>query len=312
MVTLLTRQHKHQRMSPLRRREARAGFFFVLPWLVSLLVFTIYPIIATIFFSFTDYNIIQAPHWIGLANYQTMFTADPDFWRSVGNSAYYALISVPLGLIMALLLALLLNAHARGIGVYRTIFYLPTLVPPVASTIIFMLLFTPNSSGLINMLLGIFGIPAQGWLTDANQARPVLIFLSLWGLGAATLIFLAGLQDIPATLLEAATIDGAGYWRRFWHITLPLLSPVLLFNLVMGVISSFQVFTQALVVGGTTGAPQGSTLMFMVIIYRSAFRYFSMGYASALSVLLFVVVLIVTLLIFWSARLWVFYEGGRS
>lgn len=299
-------------MSPLRRREARAGLFFVLPWMVSLLVFTVYPIIATIFFSFTDYNIIQAPHWVGLANYQTMFTADPDFWHSVGNSAYYALISVPFGLVLALVLALLLNMRARGIGVYRTIFYLPTLVPPVASTIIFMLLFNPNSSGFVNTVLGAVGIQSQGWLTDANQAKPVLIFLSLWGLGAATLIFLAGLKDIPVTLLEAATIDGAGSWQRFWHITLPLLSPMLLFNLVMGVISSFQVFTQALIVGSTTGDPQGSTLMFMIMIYRSAFRYFSMGYASALSVILFLAVLIVTLLIFWSARVWVFYEGGRS
>ena len=312
MIALPTRRRQRQRVSSLRRREALAGLLFVLPWMVSLLLFTVYPIIATIFFSFTDYNIIQAPHWVGLANYQTMFTSDPDFWHSVGNSGYYALISVPLGLIVALLLALLLNMRARGIGIYRTIFYLPTLVPPVASTIIFMLLFNPNSSGFVNVVLGAIGIQSQGWLTDANQAKPVLIFLSLWGLGAATLIFLAGLKDIPMTLLEAATIDGADPWQRFWHITLPLLSPVLLFNLVMGVISSFQVFTQALIVGGTTGDPQGSTLMFMVMIYRSAFRYFSMGYASALSVILFLAVLIVTLLIFWSARVWVFYEGGRS
>ncbi|WP_207229545.1 carbohydrate ABC transporter permease [Ktedonosporobacter rubrisoli] len=309
MITLSMRRRP---MSLLQRREARAGLLFVLPWLISLLLFTVYPIIATVFFSFTDYNIIEAPRWIGLENYQTMLTADPDFWKSVGNSAYYALISVPLGLFFALALALLLNIQARGIGIYRTIFYLPTLVPPVASTLIFMLMFNPNSGGLMNTLLGLMGIQPQPWLSDANQARSVLIILSLWSLGAATLIFLAGLKDVPSTLLEAASIDGAGAWRRFWHVTLPLLSPVLLFNLVMGVISSFQVFTQAMVIGGTTGDPQGSTLMFMVMIYRSAFRYFSMGYASALSVILFLAVLLVTLLIFWSARVWVFYEGGRA
>ncbi|QBD83478.1 sugar ABC transporter permease [Ktedonosporobacter rubrisoli] len=308
----MTLSMRRRPMSLLQRREARAGLLFVLPWLISLLLFTVYPIIATVFFSFTDYNIIEAPRWIGLENYQTMLTADPDFWKSVGNSAYYALISVPLGLFFALALALLLNIQARGIGIYRTIFYLPTLVPPVASTLIFMLMFNPNSGGLMNTLLGLMGIQPQPWLSDANQARSVLIILSLWSLGAATLIFLAGLKDVPSTLLEAASIDGAGAWRRFWHVTLPLLSPVLLFNLVMGVISSFQVFTQAMVIGGTTGDPQGSTLMFMVMIYRSAFRYFSMGYASALSVILFLAVLLVTLLIFWSARVWVFYEGGRA
>ncbi len=302
---------KHRRISALQRREARAGWLFVLPWVFGLLAFTAYPVLATFYFSFTSYNIIEAPQWIGLQNYQTMFTADPDFWNAVRNSAYYALISVPLSLLLALGLALVMNVRARGIGIYRTIFYLPALVPPVASTIIFFLMFNPDN-GLANALLAMLHLPPQGWFADEQQAKPMLIVLSLWNLGSAALIFLAGLQEIPQTLLEAAMIDGAGAWRRFRHITLPLLSPVILFNLVMGVIASFQVFTQALVIGGTNGDPQGSTLMFMVLIYRDAFRYFSMGYASALSVLLFATVVVVTLLIFWSARMWVFYEGGRS
>ena len=302
---------KHRRISALQRREARAGWLFVLPWVFGLLAFTAYPVLATFYFSFTSYNIIEAPQWIGLQNYQTMFTADPDFRNAVRNSAYYALISVPLSLLLALGLALVMNVRARGIGIYRTIFYLPALVPPVASTIIFFLMFNPDN-GLANALLAMLHLPPQGWFADEQQAKPMLIVLSLWNLGSAALIFLAGLQEIPQTLLEAAMIDGAGAWRRFRHITLPLLSPVILFNLVMGVIASFQVFTQALVIGGTNGDPQGSTLMFMVLIYRDAFRYFSMGYASALSVLLFATVVVVTLLIFWSARMWVFYEGGRS
>jgi multiple sugar transport system permease protein len=296
-------------MGVIERREARAGLCFVLPWLLSLLIFTLYPVFAALYFSFTDYNIVQPPHWVGLQNYRTMFTTDPGFWISVKNSAYYALISVPLQLILSLLLALILNFRARGIGIYRTLFYLPALAPPVAGTIIFILMFDPDN-GLINAVLEGIGLPAVGWFADPAWAKPALIILSLWGVGSGALIFLAGLKEIPQSLLEAAAIDGAGAWQRFVHITIPLLTPVILFNLVMGVIGSFQVFTQALVIGGTTGKPLESTLMFMVHIYRNAFRYFAMGYASALAVVLFLVVLVITLVIFRSSSAWVYYEGG--
>jgi len=299
------------RLGETRRRTARAGLLFVLPWLLSLLLFTTYPVLTTLYLSFTDYNIVQPPRWIGLQNYRTMFTADPAFWTSVGNSAYYALLAVPLGLAGALGLALLLNTRAPGMGVYRTLIALPMLVPPVASTIIFIAMFDPDN-GLINAMLQTVGLPAVGWLTDPTWSKPALILLSLWGLGASALIFLAGLQEIPQSLLEAAAIDGAGPWQRFRHVTLPLLTPVLLFNLVMGVISSFHIFTQALVVGGTTGKPLESTLMFMVHIYRTAFRYFAMGQAAALAVVLFLAVLVVTLVIFRSAHVWVYYEGSRD
>lgn len=300
---------RRARMGPMRRREAIAGVVFLLPWLISLLVFTAYPVLAAFFLSFTEYSIVRPPRWIGLQNYQTMFTTDPAFWISVKNSGYYALLSVPLGLMLSLGLALLLNLRARGIGVYRTLFYLPALAPPVASTIIFILMFNPNS-GLINTILGMAGIQPVGWLTDPDWSKPALILLSLWGVGAGALIFLAGLKEIPQSLLDAAAIDGAGAWERFRHVTLPLLSPVILFNLVMGIIGSFQVFTQALVIGGTTGKPLESTLMFMVHIYRNAFAYFNMGYASALSVVLFLAILVVTLGIFRSANAWVYYEGS--
>src|SRR5713226_6087640 len=225
------------RLGRTRRRTARAGLLFVLPWLLSLLLFTIYPVLTTLYLSLTDYNIVQPPRWIGLQNYHTMFTADPAFWTSVGNSAYYALLAVPLGLAGALGLALLLNTRAQGMGVYRTLIALPVLVPPVASTIVFIAMFDPDN-GLINAMLQTVGLPAVGWLTDPTWSKPALIFL-------------AGLQEIPQSLLEAAAIDGAGPWQRFRHVTLPLLTPVLLFNLVMGVISSFHIFTQALVMGGT-------------------------------------------------------------
>jgi multiple sugar transport system permease protein len=311
MSAFPVRSNTRKRRSRIRTREAWAGLFFVSPWIISLLVFTAYPVLATFFFSFTNYDMLDTPQWVGLANYQTMAIHDPDFWRAVGNSAYYAFISVPLSLVVALGLALLMNMRARGIGVYRTIFYLPALVPPVASTMIFILMFTPAQGGLINTLLGTVGIPAQGWLMNTAEAKPVLITLGMWGLGSATLIFLAGLKEIPVSLVEAVNIDGANAWQRFRTIILPLLSPLILFNLVMGVINSFQVFTQALVLGDTTGEPAGSTLMFMVLIYRNAFRYFSMGYATALSMVLFVAVLLITFLIFRSARLWVYYEGDR-
>jgi multiple sugar transport system permease protein len=276
--------------------------------LVSLLVFTAYPVLSIFYLSLTEYSIVQPPRWIGLENYRTMFTADPSFWIGVGNSAYYALLAVPLALVGSLVLALILNFHATGIGVYRVFYYLPTLAPPVAATIVFVLLFEPNV-GLINTVLGWIGLPTPGWLVDPQWSKPALILLSLWGLGGETLIFLAGLQEIPRELLEAAEIDGAGPWSRLRSITLPLLSPIILFNLVMGIIWSFQVFTQAFIIGGTDGKPLESLLMFMILIYRNAFRYFSMGYAAALAVVLFVIVLVTTLAIFRTARIWVYYEG---
>ena len=245
-----------RRASVMRRREAWAGVVFVLPWLIGLIVFQVYPILATIYLSFTDYNVVQTPHWVGLQNYVTMFTSDNDFWNGVGNSLYYALIAVPLGLVSSLALALVLNLRARGIGIYRALFYLPALAPPVVSTVVFMMVLDPDN-GIVNVLLRAVGLSGPGWFTDPAWAKPALILLYMWNAGTYVLIFLAGLQEIPQTLVEAALIDGAGRWQRFRHVTLPLLSPVVLFNLVMGIIWSFQVFDQALAAGGTTGDPLG-------------------------------------------------------
>lgn len=300
-----------RKMSVLQRREAWAGFWFVLPWTLSLLIFTAYPILASFYLSFTNYNILETPQWIGLTNYTTLASTDPSFGISVYNSAYYAFISVPVGLVVSLGLALILNMRTTGIGIYRTLFYLPSLAPPVAGAIIFVVMFN-SQGGLVNQILEFVGLPALGWFSDPKWAKLGLIILSLWGVGVGTLTFLAGLKEIPQSLLEAAAIDGANGWQRFWKITMPLLTPVTLFNLVMGVIGSFQVFTSAFVIGGTTGKPLESTLMYMVLIYRNAFRYFKMGYASALAVLLFMVVLLVTLSIFRSARLWVFQEDEEQ
>jgi multiple sugar transport system permease protein len=294
-------------MGALRRREAIAGLLFVLPWIISLLVFTAYPVLAAIYFSFTEYNILEPPRWVGLANYQKIFTNDPAFWLSVGNTAYYSFISVPLRLALGLALALILNIQTRGIGIYRTLFYLPALVPPVVSAIIFLVLLNPN--GLVNSLLESIGLAGPRWFTNPAWSKPALILLSLWPVGIETLIFLAGLKEVPESLLDAAAIDGAGPWQRFWNVTFPLITPVILFNLVMGVIYSFQVFDQAMVLGGTSGDPLESTLVLMVHIYRNAFRYFAMGYASALGVVLILAILALTLVIFRSARVWVFYAA---
>ena len=298
-----------RRPGALRRREAVAGYLFVLPWLIALVVFTSYPVIAAVYFSFSEYNILQPPEWVGTQNYRAMLSEDPSFWTGVDNSALYALMSVPLSLACSLGLALVLSTRAAGIGFYRTVFYLPSLAPPVAGAVVFMLLFSPNQ-GLVNAALGFLGVGPPDWFLDPAWAKPTLVILHLWGLGSSVLIFLAGLKEIPQTYLEAAAIDGANAWQRFWHVVVPLLTPVILFNLVMGVIYSFQVFTSAFVIGGTTGNPLESTLMFMILIYRNAFKYFKMGYASALSVVLFAVVLALTLLIFRSSGRWVHYEGG--
>ena len=306
-----TTRLSRRRMGTLKRHEAITGLLFVLPWIIGLIVFTAYPIISSVYLSFTDYSIVKAPRWVGLDNYKTMFNTDPLFWTAVKNSAWFAIVSVPLRLAIAFLLALLLSLNVRFISAYRTFFYLPALVPPVAGAIVFVLMFDPRN-GLFNQGLGLVGIEPIAWLTDPAWSKPAMVILSLWGLGVDSLIFLAGLKDVPQDLIEAASLDGAGPWQRLLRIILPLLTPVILFNLVMGVIGSFQVFTQALVIGGTDGRPLDSTMMYMVLIYRNAFRYFAMGYASALSVVLFLAVLAITFVIFRSSRWWVYYEGENK
>jgi len=205
---------KRRGRSSLRRREAVAGYLFVFPWLIALLVFSAYPVLAALFFSFTEYNILQPPEWVGLQNYQAMLSEDPSFWTGVGNSAVYAVMAVPLTLAVSLALALVLSTRATGIGFYRTVFYLPSLTPPVAGAVVFMLLFSPNQ-GLVNAALGFLGLRPPDWFLDPAWAKPTLVILHLWGLGSAVLIFLAGLKEIPQTYLEAAAIDGANAWQRF-------------------------------------------------------------------------------------------------
>ncbi len=308
------------RRSHLQRR-VRANllaYAFISPWLVSLLVFTAYPVLASFYFALTRYTILTPPEWIGLENFRVMFAKDPLYWKSVWNTLYYTAFSVPLGLLVALLLALLLNQSRRGIGIYRTVFYLPSLMPAVAGTLLWMLLLDPRL-GLVNLTLQAFGISGPGWFRSATWSKPALILMSLWsGSGPAMLIFLAGLKEIPQSLLDAAMIDGANGWQRLRHVTLPLLTPTIFFNLIIGVIGSFQVFANAFVAASAQGSggsgvsgPLNSLLVYMLLLYNSAFRYYNMGYASAMALVMFLVLVAVTLVLVRSSSYWVFYQAGR-
>jgi multiple sugar transport system permease protein len=295
-------------------RENITGYLFVMPWLISLLVFIAYPMVASFYFSMTEYSMLKPPRWIGLDNFNVMFNTDPLFWKSVFNTTYYALLSVPLSLVFGLILALLLNQKIGGIGIYRTAFYLPGLVPAVASTLLWMVLLDPKL-GMVNIALGAVGIEPVGWLRSAVWSKPALILMALWGgSGGTMIIFLAALKEIPQSLIEAAMIDGADTWQRFTNITIPFLTPTILFNMIMGIIGSFQVFASAFVAGsGGTAGPLNSMLMYMLHLYRYAFRYYSMGYASAMALVMFLVLVSLTLLLVRSSSYWVYYEtAGRK
>lgn len=299
---------KARGLSPLRRREELIGYLFASPIIVGLLVFAAYPFLASIYYSLNDYNVIQPPYWTGLQNYQSLLS-DPLFWLSLANTAIYSAVSIPLGLVFGLGLALLLRQKLRSIGFFRALVYLPSIVPTVAGTILWLWILNPQY-GVIDNALGALGITGPDWINDPVWTKPALILMSLWGVGPTAIIFLAGLQDIPESLYEAAEIDGAGRLASFRHVTLPLVTPTLFFNLILGIIGALQVFNQPFIFGGNGGGPENSILMYVVYIYQTAFRDFQMGYASALALVLFVVILALTLLVMWSSRRWVYYEGA--
>jgi multiple sugar transport system permease protein len=306
------RRAGHQRrISPMMWRNLRNGVLFVSPWLIGLLVFTIYPIVASLAFSFTQYDVISPPRFIGLANYQDAFTADPVFYQAIGNTLFYGLVALPLGMLVAVSVSLLLNMQVRGLPVYRTIFFLPSIVPDIATAMLWAWMLNPQF-GLVNALLKAVGLPALGWLSDPAWSKPALVLIGLWGFGGSMVIYLAALQDIPQHLYEAADLDGAGTWGKTWNVTLPMLTPTLFFNLVLGLIGTFQYFTTAFVITGGAGGPAGSTTFYAMLIYNNAFRYFKMGYASALAWMLFAFVFLVTWLIFKSSGRWVYYEGEKA
>jgi multiple sugar transport system permease protein len=303
----MTEKQPKRRLN-LAAREALTCYLFLLPWAIGFVAFVLGPIVASLVLSFMRYDVVTPPRFIGLSNFTELFTKDLRFGVSMGNTIYYVAIYVPLHLVVALGLALLLNQKVRGMAVYRTLFYIPAIVPLVAGSILWVWILQPEW-GMINSLLALFGIKGPLWLSSLTWSKPAMILMALWGTGTAMLICLAGLQGVPQHLYEAAEIDGADRWKRFWNITLPLLSPTLFFMLILGVIGSFQVFTSAYIMTG--GGPAESTLFYMLYLYRRAFAFLNMGYAAAMAWILFVIVLALTLVQFRLANRWVYYEAEQ-
>jgi multiple sugar transport system permease protein len=304
-----------RRVRFLTRSRTRWGLLFLMPWFIGFVAFQLLPIVSTVFLSLTDYSAtkefsLENLHFVGLQNYQRIFT-DPNFGQSLGVTLRFALISVPLGLIVPLCFAVLLNSkNLIAKNVFRTLFFLPTVIPVVAGAMVFNGVLNAQS-GWINLALKAVGIEGPRWLADPGWALPALNLLSLWGVGNAMLILLAGLQGIPTEVLEAATVDGANWFQRFFRITIPMLSPIIFYNVTLGVITSFQYFVPAMLIGGRNGDPQGATLFYNLHFYRQAFVFNDMGYASVLALVLFAIVMIMTAIMFYWGQRAVYYAGGE-
>ncbi len=292
-----------------RQRNTFFGLLFAAPWIFGLVVFWIYPTLASAYYSFTAFNGVRAPQWVGLKNYIQLFTNDANFWAAVYNTLYFAIVSIPLAIIFAFGLAMMLNTKVRGQTFYRTIYFLPTLVPEVALAFVWIYIFTPGS-GLINIPFSWFGIYGLCWMTCPEMARQTLVLLALWIIGQQVILYLAGLQDVPQDLYDAADVDGAGFFRRLWNVTIPMMTPVIFFHLITSLIGALQFFVVPYIMTGGTGFPANSTLFYSIYMYKQAFQYFNMGVASAMAWLMFMTTLVVTLIIFRTAKLWVFYAGG--
>ena len=291
-----------------RQRDTLVSYLFVSPWIIGFVFFLAGPMIASLYLSFTKYTVGSIPLWLGLDNYERMLT-DPLFSNSLQVTIKYTVFSLPLGTLAALAVATLLNQKVFGVGFFRTVVYLPSVVSGVAAALIFSWIFNYRF-GILNYLLSIIGVSGPNWLGRPQWALWAFVIMSLWGLGANTVIFLAALQGVPVELQEAATIDGASNWRRFVSISLPMISPAILFVLIMGVIGSFQTFTSAYVMTG--GGPANSTMFYLLYLYKNAFNWFEMGYASALAWLLFLIMVMLTLLLLRSSARWVYYEVGSE
>ncbi|MFJ5779793.1 carbohydrate ABC transporter permease [Streptomyces sp. NPDC093094] len=287
-------------------QQNKAAFFFLLPWFAGLLAITLGPMLASLYLSFTDYNLLQPPRFSGLDNWTRMLS-DERLHKSLQVTFGYVVVSVPLQLAMALGLALLLDRGVRGLAFYRSVFYLPSLIGgSVAIAVLWRAMF--GTEGLVNEALAVVGIQGRGWISEPGTALSTLVVLNVWTFGSPMVIFLAGLRQIPASLYEAASVDGANRWRQFRSVTVPLLTPIIFFNLVLQIIHAFQTFTQAFVVSGGSGGPADSTLFYSLYLYQRGFGHFDMGYASALAWVLLLVVAAFTAVNFWASKYWVFYD----
>jgi multiple sugar transport system permease protein len=296
------------RRSALSRRRTATALLFASPWIVGFCVFLLYPLCASIYYSFCDYSVLRPPVWVGADNYRTLIN-DEVFWTALVNTVVYAVLALPSSLVVALSLSLLLNARVAGMALYRTFFFVPSLVPQVALAILWLWLFN-GEHGMINEALKVIGIRnPPNWLGDPNWSKPALVLLGVWGVGGAVVIYLAGLQDVPQHLYEAADLDGAGWWARTWHVTLPMLSPVILFNLIMGIIGTLQIFTVPYVMF-PGGSPARSTYFYTMYLFDNAFIYHKMGYACAMGWIMFALILVLTLIALKASSRHVYYGGG--
>ncbi|MCM3270553.1 carbohydrate ABC transporter permease [Paenibacillus elgii] len=289
-----------------RRRETKYFYLFISPWLIGAAIFTLYPILYSLYISFTEYNITSPPKWVGLQNYTKMFQDDL-FWRGVKTTVLFTIFSVPLQLLLSLFLALLVNQKIPFKRFFRTAIYFPSMISGVAMSLVWLWVFN-SKIGMFNWALGLLGIDGPKWLEDSNWALAAMVIMTMWSAGAGMVIFLAGLQGVPPILYEAAKIDGVTRWQSLWRITLPMISPVVLFQLIMGIIDSFQVFTQAFVM--TKGGPHYATQFYVYYLWQNGFKFFKMGYASAMAWLLLIVIMLMTFLIMRVSRKLVHYEGG--
>ncbi|PWU69217.1 carbohydrate ABC transporter permease [Gracilibacillus dipsosauri] len=288
------------------------GYLFIGPFIIGFLAFTIIPIIASLYFSFTSYDLFSAPQWIGFDNFKEMFTNDPRYLHSLKITFIYVFAGVPLRLAFALIVAMLLNTASRAVGLYRTLYYLPSLIGgSVAVAIMWRNIF--GDEGIVNLALLSMGIDPVRWFGDPTAALWMLIFLSVWQFGSSMLIFLAGLKSIPQSYYEAASVDGASFFQKFFHITIPMLSPVILFNAIMQTIAAFMTFVPAFIISKGTGGPLDGTLLYSLYLFKQGFEFFSMGYASAMAWIMLIIIAILTSIIFLTSKFWVHYEseGGR-
>lgn len=299
----------------LAREQNATAYLFLLPWLLGFFCLTLGPMLGSLYLSLTRYNLLTAPEWIGLDNYADLFTDDDTFRSSLWLTFKYVFLSVPVRLIFALLIALLLNKGIRGLGIYRTVYYLPSLLGgSVAIAIVWRQIF--DGTGVVNRFLSVFGIEGPSWISHPDYIVYTIVSLSVWQFGSAMVIFLAGLKQVPADLYEAAQVDGAGKLRQFFRITLPMLSPVIFFNLLMSIINSFQAFTPAFVIGDGRGGPLNSTMFYTLYLYLKGFSFFDMGYASALAWIMLLIIAFFTAIVFATSKFWVFYGdekgGGKA
>lgn len=295
----------------MRKKEALWFYLLVLPWLFGFVTLTLGPMIYSLFLSLTNWDLFTDPKFVGLDNYTNLFTKDDIFWKTVFNTLYYAFISVPLAMVFSLFIVYFLNRPIKGSAIYRTLYYIPATVPAVASALLFKWLLAPDA-GMINRFLALFGIDGPAWLLEPAWVKPALILMSLWTVGASITLLMAGTKSIPSEFYEAAELDGASPSRQYFRITLPLLTPIIFFNLINGLIISLQIFTQIYIMTGSGGAnmggPNNASMMIVPYLFNNAFRFYKMGYASAIAWILFVLVMLLTVLVFRSSSAWVYYE----